>query len=96
MSMPPLEEQFRELSRAVTRSRAAIAAGNCVNLEGLDGEVARVTELARNVPAPRRTALLAALRTLLGEVDGLAVDLQRQHDAALAQQAASAYARDRV
>lgn len=96
MTMLPLEEQFRELSRAVTRSRAAIAAGDCVNLEGLDAEIARVTELARNAPAPQRAALLAALQALLGELDGLAVDLQRQHDAALAQQAASAYARDRV
>jgi hypothetical protein len=96
MTMLPLEEQFRELSRAVARSRAAVAAGDCVNLEGLDAEIARVTELARNAPVPQRTALLTALSTLLDALDGLAVDLQRQHDAALAQQAASAYARDKV
>lgn len=96
MTMLPLEEQFRELSRALARSRAAIAAGDCVNLGGLDTEIARVTELARSAPATQRTALLAALNALLGELDGLAVDLQRQHDAALAQHAASAYARDRA
>ncbi|MGH7033605.1 MAG: hypothetical protein ACREFL_07740 [Stellaceae bacterium] len=96
MTMPPLEEQFRELNRAVARSRATVAAGDCVNLSGLDAEIARATELARNAPAPQRSALLAALSALLGELDGLAVDLQRQHDAALAQQAASAYARDRA
>ena len=95
MTMPPLEERFRELSRAVARSRAAVAAGDCVNLAGLDAEVASVTELARNAPTPQRTDLLGALRALLGELDGLAVDLQRQHDAALARQAATAYARDR-
>ena len=96
MTMLPLEEQFRELSRAVARSRAAVAAGDCVHLDGLDAEIARVTELARGAPAPQRADLLAALRALLDALDGLAVDLQRQLDAALAQQAASAYARDRA
>lgn len=90
----PLEAQFQELSQAVARSRAAIAQGAFVNLDGLDAEVARLTAAARAAPAQTRAALIAALSGLIEELDRLAVDLQRQHDAAFAQQAASAYARD--
>jgi len=90
----PLEKQFRELSLAVARSRAAIAEGAFVNLSGLDAEVARLTAAARTAPARSRDAVLAALNALIVELDALAIDLQRQHDAARAQKATSAYARD--
>ncbi len=94
MTMPSLDDELRELQRAIARSRAAVAEGAFLNLSGLDTEVARLTEAVRAAPSASRADLLAALNALLLELDRLAIDLHRQHDAALAQQAAGAYARD--
>lgn len=94
MTMPSLDDELRELQRAVARSRAAVAEGAFLNLSSLDTEVERLTAAVRTAPSASRADLLAALNALLLELDGLAVDLHRQHDAAVAQQAAGAYARD--
>ena len=84
-------EQLDALRRAVENSRAAIAAGAFVELAGLDAEVAHVVDAARTTLLAERPQVLAALAALLGELDGLTVDLCRQRDAALALQAADAY-----
>jgi hypothetical protein len=94
MTTPSLDDELQELRRAVTRSREAVAEGAFVNLSGLDAAVARLTEAVRTAPAVSRASLLATLDALLRELDGLAVDLQRQHDAALAQHATGVYGRD--
>ncbi len=94
MTTPSLDHELQKLSRALARSRAAIADGVFVNLSGLDVEVARLAQRARGAPSDARADLLTALSVLLRELDGLAVDLQRQHDSALAQHAADVYSRD--
>jgi hypothetical protein len=91
MTLPSATEELNELRRAVGRSRVAIADGAMVELAGLDAEVARVTDIARHAPSIERSHILSALDALLREIDGLAVDLRRQHDSGLARQAAGAY-----
>ena len=90
--MPPsATDELNELCRAVSRSRAAVADGASVELAGLDAEVARVIDIAKNAPSIERSEVLAAIHRLLLEIDGLAVDMRRQHDSASARQAAGAY-----
>jgi hypothetical protein len=91
MTTPSATDELNDLRRAVGRSRAAIADGAIVELAGLEVEVARVTDIARNAPSVERSYVLAAMDALLREIDGLAVDLRRQHDAGAARQAAGAY-----
>ncbi len=91
MTAPSAIEQLDQLRRAVGRSRAAIADGAIIDLSGLDAEVARVTDLARNTPSAERAHVLAALDALLQEIDSLAATLARHHDAGRARQAAGAY-----
>lgn len=91
MTLPSVADQLNDLCRAIGRSRVAIADGAIVELDGLEAEVARTTDIARNAPSAERSDVLAAMDALLREIDGLAVDLRRQHDAGLAQQAAGAY-----
>ena len=91
MTVQPAAAQLETLRSAIGRSRAAIAEGASVDLAGLDTEVARVTVVAHNAPSAERANVLAAMEGLLRELDGLAADLRRQHDAGLARQAAGAY-----
>lgn len=91
MTMPTVEDQLEELCRAVARSRAALAAGAEIDLTGLDVEVARLAEAANEISPTDREALRRSIDTLHTGLDGLEADLKRQHDAALARQAASAY-----
>lgn len=91
--MTPLSttEQLDDLRRTVEDSRAAIAGGAFVELAGFDAQVAHVAAAAGTTPLVERPQVLTALTALLGELDGLAADLRRQRDAALALQAADAY-----
>jgi hypothetical protein len=84
-------EQLNDLRHAIGRSRRAVAAGAVIELDGLTDEVARIAEVARNASAAERTDVLAAMDGVLREIDGLAIDLQRQHDAGLARLASDAY-----
>jgi len=84
-------DQLIELRRAIVHSRTAIAEGALVDLAGLDAEVAQVTSLTRHTPPAERARVLTAMSELVQEIDGLAKDLRRQRDAALALQAAQAY-----
>jgi len=84
-------DQLVELQRAIVRSRTAIAEGAFVDLAGLDAEVAHVTSMTKHTPPAERAQVLAAMSELVQEIDGLAKDLRRQRDAALALQAAQAY-----
>jgi hypothetical protein len=89
--IPSTVDQLIELRRAIVRSRTAIAEGAIIELAGLDNEVARITSIARQTPPSERTEVLTAMSELVQEIDGLAKDLRRQRDAALALQAAHAY-----
>lgn len=95
MTSSSVEEQFDDLRRAVGRARAAIADGAPVELSGLEIEVTRVTEAARNVPLTERPSVLAAMAAMRYELDELEIDVRRQHDAALAQHAVGAYGANR-
>ena len=91
--MTPLStaEQLDDLRRTIGDSRTLITEGTIVELTGLDAEVARIADAARTTLLADRPQVLTALEALLRELDGLAADLCRQRDAALAQQAAGAY-----
>jgi hypothetical protein len=91
VTLPSATDELNDLCRAVSQSRAAVADGASVELAGLDAEVARVIDIAKNAPSIERSQVLAAIHTLLREIDGLAVDVRRQHDSASARQAAGAY-----
>lgn len=91
MTLSSAAEQLTELCRAITLSRAAIAGGAVVELEGLDAEVTRLADIARGAPSGERAHVLVAMQTLVHELDGLAADLRRQRDASLTQQATAAY-----
>ena len=91
MTEEPATAQLAMLGSAIHRSRVAIAEGASVELAGLDAEVARITGIARNAPSEERALVLAAMEGLLCELEGLAADLRRQHDAGLTRQAADAY-----
>lgn len=94
MTPPSAEDQLHDLCRAVARARGAVLDGGPIEFAGLDDEVARVSDLARNAPSAERDSVLAAMNDLAHELDGLADDLRRRHDADLAQLAAGAYAGD--
>ena len=95
MTSSSVEQQFENLRRAVERTRAALAEGAPIELSGLEIEVTRVTEAAKNTPLAERPSVLAAMAAMRYELDELEIDVRRQHDAALAQQAAGAYGVDR-
>lgn len=91
MTPPLLADEFSDLRRAIASSRAAIIDGAEIDLTGLDAAVTRITAAARTVAPDQRDAVLAAIEALWRDIDGLETDIRRQHDAALAQQAAGAY-----
>jgi hypothetical protein len=84
-------EQVADLCNALVRARGAIAAGTCVDLSGLDDEIARLMDAALLAPPADHPQLRAGIETLLNEIDNLDIVLQRHHDADTALRAKGAY-----
>jgi hypothetical protein len=84
-------DQLSDLRCAVARSRAAIAEGANIEMNGLEAEIMPLLAAAKHTGPSLREDLLITLEALRHDLDGLESDLRRQHDAALAPQATSAY-----
>jgi len=84
-------ERLAELAAALAEMRAAALEGAMVDLAGLDGAIEDALVAARAAPESERTALLAQLAQLAGELDTLAAALGRQRHAGSQQRAAAAY-----
>lgn len=91
MTSIPLEQQIEALCGILAQSRSTLAEGLPVDLAGLDTVVRQLTDSAKAAPPGRAAGILAALRKLGLELDGLAADLRRQHDAATVIRATGAY-----
>jgi hypothetical protein len=84
-------ERIAELAAALAEMRAAVLDGAPVDLAGLDGAIEDAVAAAKAAPAGELPGLLAKLTELVGELDGLAIALGRQHHAGTQQRAAAAY-----
>jgi hypothetical protein len=85
------EQQIADLVVALAEARASLAAGNLVDLGGLDGVVERAMAAAKAVLPDNRTPILAALAGLVQELEHLSLELVRQHHADAQRRAAAAY-----
>ena len=72
------EALCRRCRDGVAAARAAAAAGNALDLAGLDAEVARMCDALAGIPREERAAAVAALRQLLDELDLLTAALAGQ------------------
>lgn len=95
MTTPPIFIQLSQLRCAVARSRIAVAEGATIEMAGLDTEVMHLVDPAKAAPPSQREDILVTLEALKDDLAGLEADIRRQHDAAPAQRAASAYSADR-
>ena len=91
MTSAPLQRQIEDLRGILAQSRGKLAEGVLVELAGLDVVVRQITDSAKLAPVGEQAGILTALRALGLELDGLAADLRRQHDAAASMRAAGAY-----
>lgn len=66
------------LRRTIGAARDALAANATLDLAGFDAEIARLCGAAELLPPDQRAAAAVELRSLLGEIDGLAADLKLQ------------------
>jgi hypothetical protein len=94
MTTPPPGQELRDLRNAVSQSRDAVESGALVELDGLDGKVARILADACAAPMSARPALVVEIEALLGELDALAAALKRQQGTAPAPPARDAYDAD--
>lgn len=95
MTSARLEQQIEDLRGILAQSRGKLAEGMLIDLKGLDVVVRQMTDSAKAAPAGEQAGILSALRALGQELDGLAVDLRRQHDAAALMRVAGAYGAER-
>jgi hypothetical protein len=91
MTSVSLEQQIAALRGILAQSRGRLAEGMAVDLTGLDIVIRQLTDSAKAVGVDEQADVLAALRGLGQELDGLALDLRRQHDAAAMLRATGAY-----
>jgi hypothetical protein len=68
---------------AIATAREAVAAGDYVDLSGLDALIARACDEAKTAPAPTRAAAAEELLSLVRELDWLSLELAAQQEAAL-------------
>jgi hypothetical protein len=71
----------RELSAMVDAARALVAAGDLVDLDGLDARVTRIIEQLRSVPAPERMDVKPALIALIDAFGALERTIAEKRDA---------------
>jgi hypothetical protein len=72
-----LNDRLADLRLALAGARAAVASGAAIDLAGLDDEIARLLEGEQRIAETARGATVFALEALLGEIDGIAVELRR-------------------
>jgi hypothetical protein len=72
------EALCRRCRDGIAAARAAAAAGNALDLSGLDAEVVRMCDALAGIPREERGPVIAALRELLGELDLLTAALAEQ------------------
>jgi len=90
MSMPA-ERQITDLVAALATARTAMEQGVFVDLADLEAPVIAAMEAAKAAPASDRPALLAALGSLMAELEKLSNELVRQQRSAAQARAAAAY-----
>lgn len=88
--MTPVE-RIAQLTGALAEARAASLEGAEIDLAGLTGEVADAMAQSRTAPLAERAGLVAAMLSLLKELDQLVQALTRREHAGAQRRAASAY-----
>lgn len=91
MTGAAVEQRLHELIAAVAAARIAIADCAAVDVTGLDTAVSEVCAAAEAAAQGERPAIIAAMNTLIGELDQLAADLGRHNSVHHGKRAAEAY-----
>ena len=94
MNATAAQAALAEIHETIAEARRAVGDGALIELVGLDAAVGRICELARALPAAERPAIADQLDALARALDVLALDIQRQRDAAQRMRAAGAYPKD--
>lgn len=86
-----VEQQLHEIIAAVAGARAALADCAAIDVAGLDTAITEICATAQAAVRDDRPGIIAAMNTLIGELDQLAADLSRQNSAHHGKRAAEAY-----
>jgi hypothetical protein len=91
MSEPLLQQQADAIAAALDGAVAAVAAGESIELEGLEQHVAALCTAAAQAAPDQRASIVAALEALMAALDRLAGEMARRQDGAMRRRATDAY-----